>query len=238
LDESNSVVSTSPSTFKKQMEFLWQSGYRTISLSEIADSIFNKASFPEKSLAITFDDGYKNNYTEAFPVLKRFGFNATIFLVFDYCGKLNDWPGHSSAIERRPLLSWSEIHEMHKYGIEFGAHTLTHPDLTQIPLQQAEREIILCKNRLQDRLGMEVNTFAYPYGRYNSGILEIIRGAFRVACSTKLGNAELQCDPFLLKRIDMYYLTSLKLFRRFSTLTLNRYLQVRNILHELKELLL
>ncbi len=234
LDESRSVVSISPPMFKKQMEFLWEKGYQTLSLSELINCIHQKKLFPEKTFVINFDDGYKNTYTEAFPVLKEFGFKGTAFLITDYCGGFNDWPGETYWIERRPLLSWSEIKEMHKYGFEFGAHTLTHPDLTQIPIERAEQEIIQSKAHIQDHLGVDVQLFAYPYGKYNSKVKEIVQKQFYGACSTKLGKVKSDCDPYKLKRIDMYYLSSYKLFSALSTKPFDWYLGIRQVFREVK----
>lgn len=234
LDESRSVISISPLMFKKQMEYLWKKGYQTFSLSEAISFIQRKKPFPEKTFVITFDDGYKNVYTEAFPVLRRCGFKGTIFLITDYCEKFNNWPTQPHSIECRPLLSWSEIEEMHKYGIEFGSHTSTHPDLTRIPIRQAEQEIAHSKSKIQDYLGAEVKVFAYPCGKYNSKIKEIVQKQFLGACSAKLGKVKTDCDLYMLNRIDMYYLRSEKLFSIISTHTLDRYLQFRQVFRELK----
>jgi Predicted xylanase/chitin deacetylase len=117
LDESRSVVSTSPSAFKKQMKYLWERSYKTLSVAEVINLIRKREPFPEKTFVITFDDGYKNVYTDAFPILERYGFKGTVFLIADYCGEFNNWPTQPRSIERRPLLSWSEINEMHNMGL-------------------------------------------------------------------------------------------------------------------------
>jgi peptidoglycan/xylan/chitin deacetylase (PgdA/CDA1 family) len=234
VDESHSVISTSPSEFAKQMAQLWKGGWRSVSLSEMTRLMRDEQSFPEKTFVITFDDGYENAYSEAFPVLTQFGFKATIFLITEYCGKLNDWPGHSASIVRRPLLSWSQIQEMHKHGMEFGAHTLSHPDLTKISIQDAEREMISSKAQIQDRLGVEAEFFAYPYGKFNSRVKEIAQQQFLGACSTKLGKARATSDLFLLPRVDMYYMSSERLFSALSTVLVDGYLGFRHVAREMK----
>ncbi|MBA3256276.1 MAG: polysaccharide deacetylase family protein, partial [Pyrinomonadaceae bacterium] len=180
------------------------------------------------------DDGYRNVYTEAFPILEKYGFGATVFLISDYCGKDNDWPGNSPAFERRPLLSWSEIEEMRGHGFEFGAHTATHPDLTRVSIQQAEREITGSKAEIEDRLGVEARCFAYPYGKYNSEVQEIVRTQFLGACSTILGKVRSDCDPHALSRIDTYYLSHPALFSALEADALEWYLGARQILRDLK----
>ena len=214
-----------------QMKHLAQSGYQSLTLSEAAKSIREKKPFPEKGFVMTFDDGYENNYTQAFPIVQEFGFKGTVFLVSDSCEK--SWSDHG-AIEERPMLSWAEISEMHRYGIEFGAHTSTHPDLTRIPIEQAEREIVDSKTSIQDRLGAEVTTFAYPYGKFNAQIKSVVSSQFCGACSTKLGTAQLGCDPFSLQRIDMYYLRDFRVFNKLATTPFAWYLRLRRVLRDIK----
>ncbi len=232
IDDSRSVISISPATFKMQMKYLAECGYQSLSFSEAVVFLREKKPFPEKAFVATFDDGYENNYTGAFPVLQQFGFKGTIFLISDYCGKT--WSGDASSLEPRSLLSWAEIKEMHRHGIEFGAHTLTHPDLTLIPVAQAERETRQSKAEIQERLGAEVTTFAYPYGKYSSEVKKIVQTHFHGACSTVLGKAVAGSDLFLLKRIDMYYLKHPGLFKRLPTNTLAGYLKLRQMLRGLK----
>jgi len=234
IDKSGSVVSISPETFRKQMQYLSESSFNVVSLSEILAAFRDRRLLPAKTVVITFDDGYKNVYTEAFPVLNSYGFTATTFLITNYCGKHNNWPGQLPSLERRPLLSWSEIEEMRKHGFEFGAHTRTHPDLTQIPIEQAAREITESKLEIQDRLGVETETFAYPYGKFDSKVKEIVRRQFHGACSTNLGTVVIGDDLSLMKRIDMYYLSNHKLFSKLQTRSLARYLTVRQSLRKLK----
>lgn len=234
LDDSGSVISTAPSAFGMQMKYLAQNGYQSLSLSEAAVLMHERKPFPAKTFVMTFDDGYQNNYTRAFPILQEFGFKGTIFLISAYCG--TSWSGDASSLEARRMLSWAEIEEMHKYGIEFGAHTSTHPDLTRIPIGQAEREIKQSKEAIQERLGAEVTTFAYPYGRLNAIVREIARGQFRAACSTKLGKVEVADDPLSLKRIDMYYLSDFRFFSKLATTRLAGYLALRQVLRDLKSL--
>ncbi len=92
IDKSGSVVSVSPEKFRKQMLYLSESSFNVVSLSEILAAFHERRLLPAKTVVITFDDGYRNVYTEAFPVLDSYGFTATVFLITNYCGKHNDWP--------------------------------------------------------------------------------------------------------------------------------------------------
>lgn len=235
LDDSGSVISTAPSLFKKQMGYLFEQGFRTLSLSEVVHLLRERKPFPKPAFVITFDDGYQNVYKEAFPVLQAYSFKATIFLITDYCGKNNNWPGHELPAGVQPLLSWPDIKEMYQHGIEFGAHTLSHPDLTKISVKEAEQEIAESKVAIQDRLGQEVSMFAYPYGWNNPSIQDIVKHHFQGACSTKLGTLSPKCDPFLLKRIDMYYLSNTAKIGTISTRTFEWYLGLRQAAREVKQ---
>ncbi len=207
-----------------------------LSLSEALDCFEQGKSLPEKTLVITFDDGYRNIYTEAFPVLKYYGCRGTIFLVTDYCGKFNYWSRNVSGIDRTPILSWKEIEEMSTWGIEFGSHTATHPDLTRLSIQKREQEIVQSKLAIQDHLGKEAFVFAYPYGRFNAVVRKLASRHFRAACTTVLGSNINYRDPYVLERIDMYYLSRERMYRCLTTRFLHKYLKVRQLFRDIKAL--
>ena len=236
IDSSGSVVSTDREAFRRQMQTLSAAGYRTVSLSELSECIHQQHSLPVNAVVVAFDDGYRNVYREAFPILAEFGFQATVFLITGYGGKTNDWPGDWASPKGETLLSWSEVKELHKHGFEFGSHTSTHPDLTKLPLAQAEIEIKQSQAAIQDRLGSRVTLFAYPYGSYNPEIKNLVQEHFRAACTTRLGKVDLTSDPFSLKRVDAYYLSSQRVFDRLLGESLDWYLRARQALRDVKEL--
>jgi len=234
IDEKGSVISTAPSLFRKQIEFLKKEGFQMLSISEILDSIGNGMPLPEKAIAITFDDGYHNIYSEAFPILKQYGCKGTVFLVTDYCGRISNWSGKRSSANRLPLLSWKEIEEMSDWGMEFGAHTATHPDLTRLPVQEAEKEIRQSRLAIQNHLDKEPVVFAYPYGKFNAEVKELVRRQFRAACTAILGSNINYHDPYALERIDMYYLSRERVYRSLTSRALLNYLKVRQFFRDVK----
>ncbi|MEX5214718.1 MAG: polysaccharide deacetylase family protein [Nitrospiraceae bacterium] len=237
LDTTGSVISTAPMVFRQQMQWFHRHGFATISLVQAARLLTLKQPFPERTCVLTFDDGYDSVYQEAFPVLQQYGFTATVFLVTAYCGKTNDWPGHRSPIGDRALLSWPHIAEMAGHGITFGSHTNTHPDLVRISRDQAAHEVRVSKQTIEDRLGRKVETFAYPYGRYNRATVDLVRTNFSVACSTTLGKTAASADPALLPRIDMYYLSSQRLMASLPSIRMDAYLALRGVLRTVKHTL-
>lgn len=234
IDKSNSVISTAPEVFHKQIKFLAEMGYNAVSLNNFLDLLLEKKPVAPKTVALTFDDGFQNFYTAAFPVLERYNFKATVFLVTDYCGKRNEWEIDTPGIPLNKILSWEEIKRLNAHGIEFGAHTLTHPDLTNIPVKQAEREIVGSKAAIEEHLGVEVKTFAYPYGTYNSRVRKIAEENFRAACGVRMGRVRPTSDPFALDRIDSFYLSSDYMFNWIIMGSSDWYLRLRQILRNVK----
>lgn len=150
--------------FRAQLAYLKKNGYTTINCADLRDIDDGKRPMPEKPVMITFDDGYLNNYTLAYPILREFGMKAVIFLVHDTLEGENSW--HNPATEPNiPMMSWAQAKEMQDSGvIEFGSHTLNHKNLTQIPLEEARRQVSESKTKLEAKLGREMVGFAYPYG--------------------------------------------------------------------------
>jgi peptidoglycan/xylan/chitin deacetylase (PgdA/CDA1 family) len=114
------------------------------------------------------------------------------------------------------MLAWREMREMQHSGINFGAHTLTHPDLTRLPFDRVQAEVCDSKAIIEDALGAPVACFAYPYGRYDHRSREIAWQHFACACSDKLGLVAAGSDPYALERVDAYYLRTDRLFDPYA----------------------
>jgi peptidoglycan/xylan/chitin deacetylase (PgdA/CDA1 family) len=149
--------------FETQISYLKAQGFRFLTASQIAAALKTER-IPKRAVAITFDDGYADNYTEAFTVLKRQGVTATIFLVSGTVGT----PRH---------LSWAQISEMQKYGIEFGSHSATHADLTKLSATALQAELQGSRLNLAAKLGTSVTALAYPNGTYDARVVKAARGA-------------------------------------------------------------
>jgi peptidoglycan/xylan/chitin deacetylase (PgdA/CDA1 family) len=228
-----SLISTAPLDFEQQMRWLYDQGYQTLPFSGFVDHLRNKTPFPERTVVITFDDGFESLYTYAVPVLTAYGFTATIFLVTDYCGQKNSWPGQPQSIPEFPLLSWEQICEMDHLGFEFGAHSASHPRLDQLTPDRLEYEVAASKKIIEEHLGHAVETFAYPYGQYNQKVIQVVQDAFRGACSTKPGLAGYDSDPFEIERVDINYLNHSWLFPWISGPLASSYLKGRGVLRYL-----
>ena len=209
--EKNFVVA--PRRFKEQMEFIVNSGYCPVTLDALMQKIDNpEYALPEKPIIITFDDGYLDNYENAFDILKTLNLPATVFIVADFIGRTNLWDFQKGA-SLRPLMDWSRLENLNDYGIIIGAHTLSHPFLTQLSAAAAKKEILHSKKRLEDRLGTSVDHFAYPYGDRNDLIKNLVAEAgFKSACSVKPGFNNTHTNPYELRRIEIHATDSIQQF--------------------------
>ena len=236
IDDLPSVISISPHVFRRGIAKLHRHGYQTLELVEAANIIRRGDFFTQRSFVITFDDGYQSVYENAFPVLQRHGMSATVFLT------VADKPGANSSdrlppLENRTMLSWDEIHEMQRCGISFGAHTLTHQDLTRLAAHQMETEIYRSKAIIEDALGTAVSYFAYPYGQFDHRTRAFVQQHFVCACSDSLGLINARSDLFAMKRVDAYYLRTERLFGIMLSSLFPWYIWARSLLRRVRRFL-
>lgn len=234
IDDSGGILSTPVQTFRRHLATIQKMGLVTLRLSDIAACLRARSGFPPHAIAFTFDDGFASVYEHAFPLLCRYGFSATVFVVTDYCGRLNAWPGQPPAIAHLPLLSWPQIREMSRAGIQFGAHTKTHPDLRCLSAAEMEKEICDSNQAIEDRLGQAVDSFAYPYGYFDARVLAVVREHFTAACSTELDFVQEESNPWCLERLDMYYLQPHLFLRYLRSPLAGAYLRVRRALRAIR----
>jgi peptidoglycan/xylan/chitin deacetylase (PgdA/CDA1 family) len=188
-DSKISKLSVAPESFQRQMEFLYKHKYNVVSLERIADLIKRKEKIPSKTLAITFDDGYKDNYTYAYPVLKKYGFTATVFVIVSH-------------ISGKGNLSWDEVIEMSNNRISIGSHGMSHSWLPDLNEERLKDGIAGSKRILESKLNKEVNFYCYPGGGFNDKVKQIVKEAgYRGACATNPGKKYPKHDPYALKRL-------------------------------------
>lgn len=160
--------------------------------------------FPKKPVIISFDDGYINNLTLALPVLQKFGFKAVVFALGDFSIKNNAWDLQKGEPEDL-LMDISQLKQLSEAGIEIGAHSLSHADLTKLSEEKAYHEIMQSKLNLEQVLETEVISFAYPYGYYNEAVKALVKQAgFKVAVATDRGGLHLEDDLFEVFRVAMF----------------------------------
>lgn len=200
VDDTGSVISVCPALLREHINRLLEADIRVVSLDRICAE--------DGAVALTFDDACSSFYEGALPVLTEYRIPATVFVVSGYCGRDNRWPTQPRGIPRLPLMTWSQIREAATHGISIGAHTVTHPFLTQLSAQEAEREMRDAKAEIEDRTGLACHAFAYPYGDQNAAIRRMAAEHYSIACTTDLGFISPSSDPVALPRLDAYYLRS------------------------------
>ncbi len=229
-----------PYKFEEQMRHLSRRGYRSITFDDAVDKLKGGLPLSPKSVVITFDDGYLDNYEHAFPILKKYGLTATMFIVTDFVGQTNKWP-HSREKLPEALMSWDNIREMAAYGISFGSHTCNHwnlkrldkeTELAHAPLTQTlspegrgwsegdkiKYELTESKKKLESELQTEITTFCYPYGEYTDKVIQKVKqSGYMGACSTDHGNRHLSEDIYTLKRVFLWHNMPLWKFAYYLT---------------------
>jgi len=187
------------------------------------------------AVALTFDDGFRNFREVAWPLLAKHRFPATVFVVSGYCGRRNDWPGQTAGLPRLDLMSWSELRELTAHGIQLGAHSVHHPDLTKLPEPEVAAELDSCRTAIEQEIGAAVDSFAYPYGAVNQAVRRIAGEQFIHSCGTRLEFVQSDSNPAELPRLDAYYLRRLVWFDHLMRPMGRGYLSVRSSLRRLRQ---
>jgi peptidoglycan/xylan/chitin deacetylase (PgdA/CDA1 family) len=192
-DNKESTLSVTPENFSRQMAFLKKRGYSVISLDSLTRNIKKGKNYLPKTVVITFDDGLKDNFTNAFPVLRKNDMTATIFLVTDYVNN------------KKEYLNWDQIVLMWKNGVEFGGHTRSNVYLPSVKDPEVLwNEIAGCKADIEEQTGEKVRYFCYPTGGFTERIKEMVRKAgYEGACTTNRGFDRQNKDVYELNRIKI-----------------------------------
>lgn len=182
-------VTIAPDVLEEQLNYIKDNNYITITMKELYEHIKNKEPIPEKSILITFDDGYMNNYTEAFPILKKLNMKATIFCV-------------GNSLDGSYYLSEEAIKEMSDYGIDIESHTVNHVHLDTLSYDEQLLELKKSKEILEKITGREVISLAYPFGDYNEDSIRAAKNAgYKLAFTTNLGLSDREDNIYELDRI-------------------------------------
>jgi peptidoglycan/xylan/chitin deacetylase (PgdA/CDA1 family) len=202
-----------PRLFEQQMDWLQRRGYRSVSL-ERALARDTRAELPPRPVVISFDDGTRDFWQHARPILARHGFRATLFVVTGRVGGASDWD-RALGEPARPLLDWAQIGELQQEGHEIGSHTASHRPLTELTDEQVREELARSRETLREKLGAAPSLLAYPRGFYASRHKRLAReSGYRGACSVILGWRDLRrSDDYELKRMTIKGTESMLRFR-------------------------
>ncbi len=204
-------MTTPRSLFDEQMGYLKSEGYKVVPAEEVRPLLASGSEGSGKVISVTFDDGYKDNYRNALPILSKYGFKGTVFMTTGYIGR--------SGGELCDCLNKEDIRQMSDSGVfTFGSHSVSHVKLSQIDKESVRREVALAKSILEELLSRKVTVFAYPYGwqdSFNDDVIDAVRkagyeGAFTGIHGANRGGADL----FRLRRMRVSWADDIDDFRR------------------------
>jgi len=208
-DKSSGMV-ISETMFEEQMSFLKNNGYSVIALDRLLEFLDYKAQIPEKSVVLTFDDGWRSFYDIAYPILQKLRFPAALFIYPDFIGA-------------RSALSWAQLKELAENNMEIQCQSFTHRDLTTLKEKESfeeyfgslNREILGSKQLIEKRLNRKCTCFAYPYGASNKLVTALLKKhGYRAAFTVKRGSNPFFIDNFLINRTIVSGDDDLKKFKK------------------------
>jgi peptidoglycan/xylan/chitin deacetylase (PgdA/CDA1 family) len=203
LDASGSPVSVDPRVFRDQMRWVASAGPAVVTLEALLEG-----GAPDDAVAITFDDGFSNLWTEGLPILEELGLPATVFVVTDRIGIDNGWDGRDyPGVPRLPLMGWDQVERLRERGFEVGAHSCTHPALTSVSATQLADEVHRCAEQIITRTGQRPSGFAYPFGAYDARVVGAVAEVYDMAVTTRLRVLPDRPSVHRIPRLDMYYLS-------------------------------
>ena len=218
-EDCNSPLCMPAKTFERQMRYLKENGYHVITAEELYSFLGFRQGLPQKSVLITMDDGYRSVYNIAYPILKKYGYKATLFVYTDFVGV------------SKMAITWNQLKEMQRNGFTIGSHTIYHSDLTKPKDGESEPEFIArvkkelfgSKQIIDKKLGQDTYFLAYPFGYYDQRSIQIARDAgYQMAMSVKRGGNAFFANPLTLRRDQILerdmqtFISRLKTFNNLS----------------------
>lgn len=200
-------TSTSPYIFAQHMKYLYENGYQAVTLREAICYLSDVKRLKEKIVIITFDDGFRDFYTEAFPVLNSHGFSATVFLPTAFIK--ND----RLKFKDKECLSWNEVRKLHNEGIMFGSHTVNHPKLSEMSEDDILFELMHSKEQIENEISGSVESFSYPFAfpeqdkEFVRNLLKVLKKCgYKYGVTTRIGTSSKRDAYFFLKRLPVNFL--------------------------------
>ena len=202
-DRDENALTVHTDQFEAQMKYLADNGYHTITPEEMVTAWENGSALPDKPVIITFDDGYADNYRNAYPILQKYNLKGTIFLISDYIGT---YPNY---------LTWTQAAEMQESGlIDFESHTLSHEQLDSTSPEETWNQLDGSKKALEWHLGKEINFLAYPCGSYDEDLQRMVQKAgYKGAFTVNFGLADKGENLYILDRVPIFGCTNHTLMR-------------------------
>jgi peptidoglycan/xylan/chitin deacetylase (PgdA/CDA1 family) len=230
-DEGPGPIALPTASFREQLAVLVDSGARGISVSDYVAARRDNRALAPGAVVLTFDDGYRDFADVVFPLLPD-GWRCTVFLpVAPIDG---DRPSHFGDGYPRPLLTWRMVEDLAIRGVEFGAHSMTHRDLTRLTPEAAREEIALSGQRIRERAGCRVEGFAAPFGRATQALRDEMKRHYAWSVGTTMRRASERSDLFDLPRIEMWYFRDARRWRSYVSRGWTPYFALRQTVRSIK----
>lgn len=194
-------VNTSPAVFRLHMQLLHHNNYRVINLNEIKNALVG-APF-DKYVVITFDDGFRDFYTDAYPILKKYGFKATVFLPTAFITEKR------SSFKKKECMNWDEVKGLSQNGIIFGSHTVSHPKLVNLSIKEIEKELKLSKDIIENKIDTKIDSFCYPFAFPENRLFQnnlkniLIECGYINGVCTKIGRVDSKTNMYFCPRLPI-----------------------------------
>ena len=213
ISDDKCSLSVSPNKFLEQMEYLSKSGYNAINFNQIYKE--NK-----KPIIITFDDGYKDNLINALPILKKYNFISTCFVVSNFIGESNKWDEKKKDYFYKELLTKNDLLEWLRHGMFIGSHGKSHKSLLKLSEEQIKSEILNSKNEIEDFFGTNIDTFSYPFGQINKYSAKMVKELYNFGVTTVRSRFNtIKHKTYYIPRIHMSNnLSNFKIFLKLKTI--------------------
>lgn len=218
-----------PALFSAQIDYLYHRAYTFLNVTQLVNALTGKAPLPERPVVLTFDDGFADFYLNALPILSRYNITATLYITTGFVESTSGWLRWERETGQ-PMLTWSQIAEINDSDIECGVHTHSHPKLDILPLAMARNDILRSKDLLEQHLGQEVTSFAYPFGYYTPDVRQLVKQAgFTSACAVNFAMCSAKADRFALERLMVTPSMDINTFH--ALFTTSKYPQLRRMRH-------
>lgn len=229
VERRSSPLFVDPALFAEQVDAIARSGLTVLTIGEVGQRL-REGTLPSEAVALTFDDAFASVVENAAPHLVERGLRATIFCVAGHLGGTNAWP---SAREDAPLAALADgpdLAHLVRLGFEIGAHGMAHEPLVMRDPQTIREEVVDARALLEQRIGVDVSSFAYPYGAVPSApARDAVSLTYSAACTTRIGRVGPETSPFELPRVDSHYLRSRRVFDAVLEGRANGYLATRRV---------
>lgn len=236
ISDAGGPTSIAPAIFEKQMQTIAETGVPVISLDDLVAARNGTTDLAPRNVIITFDDGFVDFKTHAWPVMRDLGFKPMVYLPTAQMGQVENWTG--CVPPYRPLMGWDDVRDLAGQGVHFGSHTVTHPDLNSLSPEERDVELMRSLQDMTRQLKSQPKHFAPPYGLANATVRAAVAKHYTTSVGTRLATATLASPLHDLPRIEMFYFQNMVRWKSHLLGQGGRYLTASKVKRKIGQLVL